>query len=487
MNDQADNRTNDRLNGRPAASGGRPNVLLILTDDQGAWALGCAGNAEIRTPNLDRLAERGMRFTDFFCVSPVCSPARASLFTGRIPSSHGVHDWIRAGDVDPALLPPEYRPADEGGARDAGPIDYLQDAPTFPELLAEQGYVCGLSGKWHLGRNHVPRPGFQYWFTNAGAKYMNPGVIEDGQFRVREGYMTDMITDHALRFLERHAGKEAPFYLSVHYTAPHGPWAHSQHPAEYLRLYADCAFASVPDEPPHPGQINSAAHGTGAERVRLLQGYYAAITAMDSQVGRLLDRLEAQGLLEDTLIVFTSDNGMNMGHHGVWGKGNGTFPQNMYEESVKVPFIVSRPGSVPEGRVCGRLLSHYDVMPTVFDYLGIELPPSGDRPGRSFAGLLRGGESDAASGQAEPVVVFDEYGPVRMIRSREWKYVHRYPYGPHELYDLKSDPGERRNRIAEDEAQPVVQAMKAQLDEWFVRYANSERDGAREAVTGRHE
>lgn len=151
------------------------------------------------------------------------------------------------------------------------------------------------------------------------------------------------------------------------------------------------------------------------------------------------------GIRKNTLLIFFSDNGMNMGHHGIYGKGNGTFPQNMFDTAVKVPAIISYPGHVLPGVVCDELLSHNDVMPTLLDHLGIENPNAENLPGCSFEPLLRG---RPLSGR-EHVVIFDEYGPVRMIRSREWKYVHRHLDGPHELYDLVNDPDEEPNRISD--------------------------------------
>ena len=153
---------------------------------------------------------------------------------------------------------------------------------------------------------------------------------------------------------------------------------------------------------------------------------------MDVNVGRILERLEHLGLREKTLIIFSSDNGYSCGHHGFWHKGNGTFPLNMYENSVKVPFIMSQPVRIPQARVTEAMVSQYDFIPTLLDYLGLEIPEDSMRPGQSFLPALLGETNDAQ----EAVVIFDEYGPVRMIRTREWKYVHRYPYGPHELYDL---------------------------------------------------
>jgi arylsulfatase A-like enzyme len=172
---------------------------------------------------------------------------------------------------------------------------------------------------------------------------------------------------------------------------------------------------------------------------------------------------------------------MNMGHHGIWGKGNGTFPQNMYDTSVKVPTLMARPGHLPEGIVDDHLLSHYDVMPTLLDYLGIENPDSEKLPGRSFAPLLKG----EGLPERDHIVVYDEYGPVRMIRNREWKYVHRYPYGPHELYDLVEDPGEEQNLVDDPDQSARVAEMEGELEVWFERYTDPKLDGSREPVTGK--
>ena len=156
-----------------------------------------------------------------------------------------------------------------------------------------------------------------------------------------ERYITDVITDEALRFLDIR-DKSRPFYLSVHYTAPHSPWI-DNHPEEYVKLYEDCAFETCPQGEPHPWALTDIMPGYTNPRENL-KGYFAAVTAMDYNIGRLIKRLEDEGILEDTLIIFTGDNGMNCGHHGIWGKGNGTFPMNMYDYSVKVPFIISHSG-----------------------------------------------------------------------------------------------------------------------------------------------
>ncbi|MGC9349504.1 MAG: sulfatase-like hydrolase/transferase [Anaerolineae bacterium] len=455
----------------------RPNIVFVLTDDQGYWALGCAGNDEIQTPNLDRVAAMGMRFDNFFCASPVCSPARASILTGRIPSQHGVHDWIRKGNLIGEKTPGL-------GWGDDREIEYLKGMVGYTDILASQGYVCGISGKWHLGDSIEPQKGFSYWhlFPYGGGSYYNAYIIRDGEIERDPRYLTDVIFEGGVKFLDEQAEGDAPFYLGIHTTAPHSPWREGEHPRDLVELYRDCPFDTCPTQPrSHPWQINSAPRGTGEKRRELLSGYYGAITGLDRGVGQVLDRLEAMKILENTLFIFTSDNGMNMGHHGIWGKGNGTFPQNMYDTSVKVPALMARPGYLPEGVVDDHLLSHYDVMPTLLDYLNLENPAAAKLPGRSFAPLLKG----QGLSERDHIVVFDEYGPVRMIRDREWKYVHRYPYGPHELYDLVNDPGEEQNLVHDPDQVSRLAEMEGELEAWFERYVDPKLDGTKEPVTGK--
>lgn len=438
------------------------NIVFIMSDDQGIWSLGCYGNKEIHTPNLDRLADTGMRFDQFFCTSPVCSPARASLLTGKIPSQHGVHDWIAGGNIE-------------------NPIEYLQGHKAYTEVLAENGYVCGLSGKWHLGDSLNPQKGFSHWYVHqaGGGPYYNAPMVRDGECMNEPGYLTEAITNDALQFLKDQRQNDRPFYLSIHYTAPHDPWLNS-HPEEFIRLYDDCEFETCPQNELQPW-FKPTMH-IGDQWRENAKGYFAAITAMDQQIGRVLDYLEEQGLRENTLIVFTSDNGFSCGHHGFWGKGNGTLPLNMYDYSVKVPFILSQPGRIPFGEVCDALLSGYDFMPTLLDYAGIDTyEHSTDLPGKSFASLL---EDSGHMEEEAAIVVYDEYGPVRMIRTKEWKYIHRYPNGPHELYDLINDPQESANLINNPECSEILEGLRHQLSDWFQQYVDIDMDGTKQNVKG---
>ena len=347
----------------------------------------------------------------------------------------------------------------------------------------QNGYTCALSGKWHLGDSVIPQHGFTRWYSlgKGGCFYYDPDIVENGTIVVEHGkYVTELITDKALTYLDEMQKEEKPFYLAVNYTAPHTPWAHEQHPKKWVDYYKDCAFESFPDIPDHPNMTTGPVYGTANRKINLI-GYCAALSAMDEQIGRILDKLEQDNLTENTLVIFAGDNGMSMGHHGIWGKGNGTFPFNMYDTAVKVPFLASLPGMIPKGVVNDDLVSAYDVFPTILELTGIANEREQELPGRSFLDLLCG---EKRIEQERTVVVYDEYGPVRMIRTKEWKYVHRYPYGPHELYDLVNDPKEEKNLFAEEVYAEKIVEMRGYLEDWFALYVNPDRDGAKEGVTG---
>ncbi len=457
----------------------QPNIVFILSDDHGAWAMHCAGNFDIRTPNLDRLAARGGRFENFFCVSPVCSPARASILTGTIPSCHGVMDWLAGGNVAADLPEVQGKAAFE---LESQPIQYLDHLTAYTDLLSEAGYTCALSGKWHLGDSLTPQHGFSRWYTIArgGCSYMNPEMVRDGHITFEDRYITTLIGEDARRNLRELAAQPEPFYLSVHFTAPHDPWAQEQHPKEFWDLYEDCAFEATPDLPIHPWQSAMWLAATGEKRKRQLQGYYSAITAMDYQVGLIMDELENLGIADNTLLIFTGDNGMNLGQHGVWGKGNATFPLNMFDTSVKVPCLMAWPGHIAPGTVYKELYSHYDLFPTLMELLDLAGPVRQKLPGHSFAHLLQGQPETST----DAVVILDEYGPVRMIRDHEWKLVMRYPYGPNELYHIQDDVDENHNLYDDPAYGEIIASFRSRLERWFVQYVDPAMDAAKEAVTG---
>lgn len=456
-------------------SADRPNIVLVVTDDQGSWAWGRASGGAVDTPTIDALADRGTVLDRFFCASPVCSPARASLLTGRPPSWHGVHDWLAGQHAGP------------------GAVDFLAGQPLVTESLATQGWRVGLSGKWHLGASDVPRQGFEHWFALDGGGSPYDGatfhrLCPDGAVQTArvEGYLTDTIADDAISFLHEVSGDpadERPFFSLVTFTAPHAPWR-GQHPEEYVaphrgRVVVGSDGVPVDQETRHPwlASIRGRPVGCEADPVEALAGYLGSIAAMDAAVGRIVATLESLSLLDSTVIVFTSDNGYNTGHHGIWGKGNGTWPVNMYEESVRVPFIAAGPGIAAATR--SDLVSAYDVALTLCEIVGADPSPFADGPGLSFLDVLTGtGSRDA------DVVVFDEYGDTRMIRTQQWKYVQRIPAGPDELYDLASDPAERHNMVDDPAGVTVVTGLRDRLEAWERRHGSADRRADGHVVSG---
>lgn len=455
----------------------RPNIVFILTDDQGAWAIG-KETPEIITPNLNRLCDEGVRFTNFFCASPVCSPARCSIVTGRIPSAHGVHDWLNAGNVDRSALTPEMQSMFQS---EKEAIDYLQGMPSCFDVLHEAGYHMGFVGKWHMGDSMRPRPGFDVWTTllRGGAHYQHADVCIDGKPQFIDQYVTDFFTDQSVEYIR--SQPEAPFFLAVHYTAPHTPWAHEEHRADLLKRYDDCAFQQHPLLPIHPDQVGNMEIGdTEEKRQYLLKGYYAAITAVDEGIGRIMDALRESGQLENTIIIFTSDNGMNLGQHGVWGKGNGTWPMNMYDSSIKVPFIVWGPQWIRQGAVVENLISHYDLLPTLYDFLGIEDADHTYLPGETFLKELTCGRPAID----RMLCIMDEYGPVRMVRDKTHKLVWEPIKGGHQFYDLEKDPEEKNNLYNHPDTFLFQHNLLHVLNTAFQEYACLPFDGRELMPTG---
>ncbi len=428
----------------PAAAA-RPrarNAVFLMTDDHGAWALGSGGCAEMHTPNLDRLAAGGMRFRRAFASTPVCSPSRATYYTGRLPSHHGVQDFLLAED--------SYGPDSRR---------FLEGQVTFADVLKANGYRCGLVGKWHLGQDDRPQAGFDYWCTAArgGGSYRDTEFFVNGTSVRNSGYKTDFVGDRAIDFINGNADR--PFCLVVPFFAPHSPYDFQ--PESYRRPYDGSAFSCFPRADPHPqGRGRFRQHFGNTETYT---SYSALVTGVDANVGRILDALEAAGVREDTVVVFSADQGFNCGHHGVWGKGNGTIPFNMFEESIRVPLIWNHPGRIAAGTETSAMVSAYDFFPTLLDYLGITAAPDPRRVGRSYAGFLRG-ESPEWRNE-----VFFEYGYTRAIRTETLKYVARADGWPNELFDLEEDPRERVNRVGKPEYRARRLALRERLDRFFDR------------------
>ncbi|MFB7893646.1 sulfatase-like hydrolase/transferase [Microbacterium sp. NPDC056044] len=444
----------------------RPNILLVFADDLATWAIGAYGSPDAHTPILDALSAAGCTLENFFCTSPVCSPARASLLTGRIPSQHGVHDWIRGGNAGP----------------DA--IDFLEGQPALHDALAAGGYRCGMIGKWHLGASDRRRPSFERWYAyeKGGGVYYSAPMYRGSELEHPEEYLTDALANEAVDFIRQAGNDERPFYLNLSFTAPHYPWVDA-HPQELLDLYADCTFDSIPREPSHPWLLlqNPETAAAIKDPESSLRGYFAAVSGLDRALGRVWAAISEAGLDASTLIAFVGDNGFNTGHHGIWGKGNGTLPQNMYDTSIRVPAIFVQPGRIPSGRRDDAMVSGYDLLPTLLDYSGLDEPSGSENlPGMSQRAALLGD----GSGADAPVVVYDEYGPVRMIRDRRYKLVLRQGGGPDELFDLADDPDERIDLISDPAYAAVRDRLRSDLTAWFTLYADPAVEGHHLPVLG---
>ena len=433
-----------------AAEPRKPNLIAIVTDDQGRWSLGAYGNRDARTPNLDRLAAGGAIFDNAFVNTPVCSPSRAGFLTGLHGTEVGITDWITMNEANAGVgLPPK--------------------TTTWPEVLKSSGYATALVGKWHLGHlphHHPTQHGYDhFWgFLGGGTEPMNPHVEVDGKRTRLKGPVPDLLTDEAMRWID--ANKEKPFALSMHFREPHLP------------------YGPVPEEDSKPFESADVAipeiKVLDADHVkRLTREYYAAVHAIDRNVGRLLARLDELGLAENTIILFTSDNGYNVGHHGLQGKGNaiwigggvaGPKRPNMFESSVRVPLIVRWRGVVKPGTRIAQPVSNIDTFPSVLGMLGIA-PPAAEvkQHGRDFSPLLRG---ETVSDW--PSEIFGQYDLhnvgvafMRMARGERWKLVrHHMGTGANELYDLQNDPLERRNRYYDKKVTDVRDRLQQHLTAW---------------------
>ncbi|HYM11507.1 MAG TPA: sulfatase-like hydrolase/transferase, partial [Bryobacterales bacterium] len=289
-----------------------------------------------------------------------------------------------------------------------------------------------------------------------GGTYRDPEFVKNGERVKYKGFKTDAVGDFAIEFLEKH--HQRPFFLQVTFYAPHTPYEYQ--PEAYRQWYARSKFPCFPDTPMNPWQNAGLAKMHGSREAK--HAYSALITGLDHNVGRILKRLEKLGVRENTLVVFTADQGWNAGHHGVWGKGNGTIPLNMYEESLRVPLIWNHPGRIRAGQALAPMVSNYDFFPTILDYLGVPAPRDGvNRPGRSYAPFLRG-ESPAWRNR-----LYFEYEYVRGIRTENLKYIERTKEWPSELYDLEADPGETRNVIDDPKHRKQVAALRRDMREFF--------------------
>jgi uncharacterized sulfatase len=431
-----------------AAETPRLNVISIVTDDQAQWAVGAYGNKECRTPTLDRLAKDGARFLNAFVPTPVCSPSRASFMTGRYGTQLGITDWIAPQEADAGMGLPV-------------------DAVTWPQILQKNGYATALIGKWHLGMKpqfHPTRRGFNhfYGFLGGGNQPMDPTLEVDGKEQKLKGSLPDLMVDDAMQFVA--ANRDRPFALCLHFREPHLPYGPV--PEQDSAPFKDLD----PTVPKTPGADIPQVKGWTRE-------YYASIHAIDRNLGRLFAKLDELKLTEKTIVLFTSDHGYMIGHHGLHAKGNGywiaggvrgpTRP-NMFEESIRVPLLVRWPGVVKPGMEIVEPVTNLDMFPSVLAMLGVPVPKDVKQHGLDFTPLLRGQKAawrEATFGQYD--LHNSGLAYMRMIRTNEWKLVrHHHANGLNELYHLKDDPAESKNLYGNPTFVKERDRLQEQLTAW---------------------
>ncbi len=434
----------------------KPNILFILVDDLGWIDVGYMGSTSYQTPNVDRLSTQGMVFTNFYSGGPVCSPTRASIMTGKSTARTGVTIYLITPDQDPDYVTHHL------------PLEEL----TIGEAFKKHEYATGYFGKWHLGYKQ------EHWVANQGfdtaiggltsrnawrmmypdreppldqleTKYFSPYYfthMEDGP----EGeYLTDRLTDETIRFIE--ANKDQPFFAFLSYHTVHTPLEAKQETiAKYEERYESEGILGKDDRE------------NGSRKYQNLPAYAAMVQHMDDNVGRLLERLDELGLTENTIVVFTSDNG---GKHSVTSNAplRGA-KHNLYEGGIRVPLIVRYPGKVQAGTKVDIPLISDDFYPTLLELAGLPFEKEQHLDGVSFSPLLLKGKSKGLKNRA----IFWHYPHNRFeaaVRWKNYKLLHRYKTGESELYDLESDIGERQDLSSEEPK--VLQKMKRKLSKWL--------------------
>ena len=422
----------------PGDSARPPNIVLVMTDDQGYGDFGFTGNPVIETPNLDALAAQSAQVERFY-VSPVCTPTRASLMTGRYNyRTRAIDTYIGRAMMEP-------------------------DEVTVAEMLRDAGYATGIFGKWHLGDNYPMRAmdqGFGESLVHRGGgigqpsdppggegKYTDAVLFRNGQREETTGYCTDVYFDAAFEFIERATAEGRPFFAYVPTNAPHGPF--HDVPEDWLEYYRQVDLSAVL---PDPEQASD-------EVLDRLARSYAMISNIDDNVGRLMARLDEMGLAENTILVFLDDNGPDRDRYnaGLRGRKGSTL-----EGGIRSPLLVRWPGRLPAGgEPVDRIAAHIDIAPTLLDAAGVEPPAGLHLDGRSLLGLLTG-NGDAAN-WPDRTLYFqfhrgDEPKPLHAFAAvgQRYKLLHLSPRGEGdwqgdlnlELYDLEADPGESHNLIA---------------------------------------
>jgi len=435
---------------------GKPNIILIITDDQGYGDLGFTGNPLISTPNLDAMAGRSARMTNFY-VSPVCAPTRASLMTGRYNYRTRVVDTF----LGRAMM-------------DTQEI-------TMAEILKEAGYATAIFGKWHLGDNYPMRPqdqGFEEVLVHRGGgigqesdppggegKYTDPVLFHNGKQVQEKGYCTDIFFSRAMQWIKDNGRKDKPFFVYLATNAPHSPV--NDVPEALYQKYKSLNLADdqFPQGKGHP------LPGTADldRRARI----YAMITNIDNNIGSLFRNLEAEDLITNTIVLFMVDNGPNGARYVAGMRGHKT---EVYEGGIHSPLFVHWPGQLTPGYKSDEVIAHIDILPTLLDICSIPVPAGLQLDGRSFLPLLTGGHTDwpdraivLQAHRGDKPVAYHNFA----LRTKHWKLLHASGFlqenfegkPKFELYNMLEDPLEMKDLA---EIQPdILRQLKADYDTWF--------------------
>ncbi len=463
----------------------RPNIIFIMTDDHASHAMSCYGSKINKTPNLDRIAKNGMRFENCFCTNSICAPCRAVILTGKHSHINGLKD---------------------------NRLKFDGSQQTFPKLLQKAGYQTAIIGKWHLKTDPT---GFDYWNILPGqGRYYNPDMIEMGRRKKYTGYVTDIITDHALDWLKRR-GTEKPFCLMYHHKAPHRSWEPGP---KHLTMYDDVTMPEpdtlfddytgrgraakeqdmsiektmtsrdlkltapknlTPEQKKNwdaaynpKNEAFKKANLQGKDLVRwkyqrYIKDYLRCIASVDDNVGRLLDYLDSSGLAENTVVFYTSDQGFYLGDHGWFDK------RFMYEESLRMPLLVRYPKEIKPGSVNKDLVQNLDFAETFLDFAGVKAPD--DMQGESLRKILQG--KTPRRWRKSIYYHYYEYPAVHSVkrhygvRTKRYKLIHFYnDIDEWELYDMKKDPNEMNNVYNDSGYAKVVKELKTELKRLREKY-----------------
>ncbi len=392
---------------------------------------------------MDRLAAEGTRFTNAFVTTSLCSPARASFLTGRYAHAHGI--------IGNRVEPPD-----------------AEMRRAFPALLQQSGYETAYFGKFHMGQDPGPRPGFDEWAALPGqGRYVDPIFNINGETKTLPGHSGAGTTDMTLKWIERE--RQKPFCLVLGFKEPHGP----RTPPEHLRdLYGDVEVPQPSPEPEHlrgkpaavrerrrPSFVQSRGERTPEQYAEDRRNYWRCITAADEQIGRVLDALDESGLSDNTLVVFAGDNGYFLGEFGLGDKRYG------YDASLHIPLIAKLPGRIPANRTLDHMTLNLDLCPTILDYAGVREPDGVH--GKSWRPLFDGNDErwrDAFLYEYFYEEQFPHPG-VRGLRTQRYKYLHYPDSGDaDELYDLERDPSEWNNLADDAQHGPLIERLKSRME-----------------------